>query len=747
VADPPSLGRRARRAAAAGPNDLVGRAAEKVGRVVSRRRSRRRDHVESTFLADEATPGPLRPRVALPSLSSLEPHASGLRRLTRLYLAHRFNVLGSGWVEVRHGVACDGLEGLRYPSGPAVRADADGDWLAGRLPTESLAEAQRIWRLIEPGYEPIDWQLDVKSGWRWSELTWSRDVKYGDVLGADVKVPWELARMQHLPQLALAAFIATSGRDGFEAPARYAQAFRGQVLDFIATNPPRFGVNWSMTMDVAIRVVNWLAAYDLFRSGGVTFDVSFEAIFRRSILEHGRHLVDNLEWHPTARGNHYLADVAGLLFVAAHLGRDRERDAWFAFATGAVIAEATRQLQADGSGFEASTCYHRLTAEIVAYSAALLSGVRDDDVAAVTGADMRLLRLARRIVESMPAIEISGLDAGNGVEVGGLFPGGAMERLGTAAEFTIDLTKPSGAVVQIGDNDSGRFLKLLPAIVDERPLPAEDHLDHRHLVAAVNGLLDRSDLAHFSGPWAAEAEIVRSLAGRTTATTTAGSGVWRARTVTIASRSEAIEADNWWERQPERSRWSLTIPIDGARAREGLRQLAYPDFGVYIFRSNRVFLSIRCGSVGQKGIGGHAHNDQLAIELAVDGIDWIRDPGSYVYTALPARRNEYRSVRSHFAPAPGEDEPASLGDGLFELGPGTDAQCEYWGPDGFVGRARFSGSREVTARVALRDDLIAVDYVFRGCDPDPRLSTAADWRALLPTVRFSPGYGELEDRG
>jgi hypothetical protein len=717
-----------------------------AGGIVSARRSRRRDQRESTFLPDEATPGSLRPRFALPSPSALEPHVSGLRRLSALYLAHRFNVLGSGWVEVRHGVACKGLEGWRYPPGPAVRADPDGDWLAGRLPRASLAEAQRIWRLLEPGYEAIDWQLDVKSGWRWSELTWSRDVQYGDVLGADVKVPWELARMQHLPQLALAAFIATSGSEGFEAPARYALAFRGQVLDFIATNPPRFGVNWSMTMDVAIRVVNWLAAYDLFRSGGVTFDASFEAIFRRSILEHGRHIVGNLEWHPTIRGNHYLADVAGLLFVAAHLDRDPERDAWFAFGRSAVIAEATRQLQADGSGFEASTCYHRLTAEIVAYSAALLCGAGDEDLTAVARADMGLLRLLGRAVEPAPAVETVRSDAAAGMGARGLCPAGPLERLGAAAEFTVDLTKPTGAVVQIGDNDSGRFLKLLPAIVDERPLPAEDHLDHRHLVAAINGLLDRPDLAHFSGPWAAESEIVRALGGRSTATMPAGSVAWRARSVTIASRTDGIESDDWWQRQPERSRASLTIPIDGDRAREGLRQLAYPAFGVYVFRSDRVFLSIRCGSVGQDGIGGHAHNDQLAIELAVDGVDWIRDPGSYLYTALPARRNEYRSVRAHFAPAPGGDEPASLARGLFELGPGTKAQCEYWGPDGFVGRVRFSGSREVTARIALMDDLITVDYVFRGCDPDPRLFAPADWRALLPTIRFSPGYGELEDR-
>jgi hypothetical protein len=610
---------------------------------------------------------------------------------------------------------CAGLEGLRYESGPSVQADVEGDWLLGRIPSASLPEAQRIWRLIEPGYVPIDWQLDLKSGWRWSELTWSRDLAYGRVPGADVKVPWEVARMQHLPQLALAASLAGSGTDRFEPAKRYIEAFRSQVLDFIATNPPRFGVNWTTTMDVAIRVVNWLAAYDLFRSGGTIFDEAFEAVFRRSVLEHGLHIVNNLEWHPTRRGNHYLADVAGLLFVAAHLGRDPERDAWFAFARSAVVAEASRQLQADGSGFEASTCYHRLTAEILTYSAALLIGTRDEDVAVAA-----------------PPYSL---------------PASILERLEAAAEFTVDLTKPTGSIVQIGDNDSGRFIKLLPSLIEGRPQPAEDHLDHRHLVASISGLVDRPDLEDFCRPWAAESEIVRALARRHPTTAVVDAPEWRARTVTLTRPNEAIQTDDWWQRQPERIRGSLVIPIPGGRAREGLRQLAYPDFGVYIFRSDRIFLSVRCGSVGQDGVGGHAHNDQFAIELAVDGVDWIRDPGSYLYTPLPVRRNEYRSIRAHYAPAPGANEPARLSVSLFELGPGTDARCESWGPPGFAGRAIFSGAREVISRVRLTDDEVIIDYAFRGCERDPRLTEDRDWRRLLSPIRFSTGYGQLEDRG
>ncbi len=40
--------------------------------------------------------------------------------------------------------------------------------------------------------------------------------------------------------------------------------FKCQVLDFILNNPPRMGVNWVCTMDVAIRASNMLIAYDMF---------------------------------------------------------------------------------------------------------------------------------------------------------------------------------------------------------------------------------------------------------------------------------------------------------------------------------------------------------------------------------------------------------------------------------------------------------------------------------------------------
>ena len=67
-------------------------------------------------------------------------------------------------------------------------------------------------------YEPIDWQLDFKSGYRWSDWTWYRVIRCGNIRGADVKVPWELGRLQHLPQLALAATVAIANLEMAHKP-------------------------------------------------------------------------------------------------------------------------------------------------------------------------------------------------------------------------------------------------------------------------------------------------------------------------------------------------------------------------------------------------------------------------------------------------------------------------------------------------------------------------------------------------
>jgi hypothetical protein len=675
-----------------------------------------------------------------------------LPEICRNYLEHRFDLLGSGWMQVRHGVACPGLESNVYEPQETVIADRDGHWLRGRINARNLAESRRVWSLVDPDYRPIDWQLDFKSGYRWSERAWYLTVPYGHLPGVDIKVPWELARMQHLPVLAVASGFA-SREGGPDDAAAYCREFRNQVLDFIATNPPRFGVNWRSTMDVAIRVANWLLAYDLLREQGAMFDSKFETVFRRSIYEHGRHIAGNCEWPAGQRGNHYLAHVVGLLFVSAYLPRTPECDAWFAFSLQELVRETGLQFSEDGANFEASTCYHRLSAEMVVYATALVLGMPEESVAALRDYDHRRIKV-RPGLKPAP-LHFEGTPAGitDGSEC---LPRWYLERVERMAEFTMHVTKPDGNVAQVGDNDSGRFAKLsaiyLRIAGDEAQTGGrssasnasswrESHLDHRHLIAAANVFFANADFSAFASG-SVEDQVLRALSGRRRVDS------YRCTRGVTGAESVRIGAATAWAQalrdaatvKPERKQsFAIVIPGDGVW--DGRVLYAYPHFGLYLFQSRRVFLSVRCGPVGLYGHGAHAHNDQLALELNVDGVDWIRDPGTYLYSPLPEHRNDYRSVRAHFAPRPADgSEPSSLRQGLFRLGSDPGAQCLFFGDSGFWGR--HVGYMHPLYRLVRLTETGAeiVDWLDGETDL-ASLPQRTITGVVEATIPFSPGYG------
>ena len=706
------------------------------------------------------------------------------QQLIENYLSHRFMLLGSNLVQVRHSIQCDGLAGISFPATEPVTFDSSGRWLEGRINQSNLQEAQRIWRCINmvhrkdndrPGfssYVPIDWQLDFKSGFRWSESTWYKDIKLRQQRGSDIKVPWELSRFQHLPQLALhygyllKSISPVKITDG-EADTRplniepedLVREFRNQVLDFIATNPPRFGVNWSCTMEVAIRIVNCLFAYDLFGSFGATFDDAFYNIFNRSVYEHGRHIIENLEWRDEFRGNHYLADIAGLLFVAVYLSRTHETDAWLALAIQEFTAEVTQQFLPDGSNFEGSTSYHRLSAEIVVYCTALILGLSEEKLEALNSYENSLISGKPCL---RPAPLPRHLDRFENKEsasqsAASLFSPDYLERLDKMAEFTIGITKPSGHVVQIGDNDSGRFFKLLPIYsasisntahltpkdeygdsinLSASQAPREDHLDHRHLVAAINGLFNRADFTEFSASHTLESTIVRQLAnGRT---------LPKKHLTPHNQNDETLLAESLELRTEEGLNLnlqtsSMVYNFTGADLRQDLLIRSYPYFGLFIYESTRLFLAIRCGPVGQNGQGGHAHNDQLAIELVVDGIELIVDPGTFIYTPLPEWRNEYRSVKAHFAPRIGDHEPGDLSLGLFRLPDTAQPRCLKFSETEFLGYHLGYG-RPIYRRITIEEQRIVIDDMFADRPPNNLLNGENLFSSSVP---FSPGYGEI----
>jgi len=731
----PDFKRYIKRALTNPPGETMRKAAGKIRGKLDAASRRRYDASNSTF--DRPDFGG---RGLLSYFNGLSPgcfaHVSkGLAAVSDLYVRHRFDLLGSGWTAVEHGVECRGLEGNVYGPNPAVSPDSEGKWLEDRINPANLEDSKKIWRLVDTGYVPIDWHLDFKSGYRWREGTWYPDIDYGGMPGVDVKVPWELARMQHLPQTAAAFGLASAGAKGFRAPEDYSREFRNQVLDFTATNPPRYGVNWKCTMDVAIRAANMLVARDLFRAFGAQFDEEFEQEFTCAIYRHGLYIVENLEWLQEFRSNHYLADIAGLVFVSAYLPVTDETSAWLAFAVRELVREFELQFNPDGTNFEASTCYHRLSTEIVVYATALVLGLGEDKKSALRSGDISFDPGAAP--EFSGPVEFFEAPGGGGSSP---FPPWYIERLEKAAEFTMHCTRPDGHVCQVGDNDSGRFFKLYPVFAGNDRSdagPAEDHLDHRHLVSAVNSFFDRQDFTEFSRP-GLETDIIHLLSGGARFQSYKSAGEPSAEKVRTGDESVIKEAEEILSNAPEGSVCAYSFAVDKNILEKGLDLYGYTGFGMYIFRSERFFMAVRCGSTGQNGNGGHAHNDQLCVELEIDGKMITRDPGTYLYTPLPERRNEYRSVAAHFAPrAAGGAEPSGLEAGLFTLDGDPQAECLYFRENGFVGHHTGYGV-PVCRMIKISEGKIEITDFSTGIELE---KAGGEDSVETGPPPFSPGYG------
>jgi hypothetical protein len=69
--------------------------------------------------------------------------------------------------------------------------------------------------------------------------------------------------------------------------------------------------------------------------------------------------------------------------------------------------------------------------------------------------------------------------------------------------------------------------------------------------------------------------------------------------------------------------------------------------GLHVLRAGEALLAVSAGPKGQRGVGGHNHQDQLSFELHLHGVPVIVDPGTGEYTRDPGTRNAFRSTPAH----------------------------------------------------------------------------------------------------
>jgi hypothetical protein len=220
----------------------------------------------------------------------------------------------------------------------------------------------------------------------------------------DVKVPWEYSRLQFLMWLAEGSTAPEI--DGVSAFKQY----RRISLDWIASNPVGFGVNWISSMEVAIRGVNLGIATAIFADN---LDSDELSIIVGSLENHLQFIVRFPEVSDVS-GNHYLANLLGV-YVLSYLVRGPQDSSTLGHLD-AFLSEAGQQFETDGVHLERAPTYHRLCLDMVALVIALE------------------VRQGRRLTDGLIAILHRGLDFCEGI---------------SSADRRLPL---------FGDNDSGHVL-------------------------------------------------------------------------------------------------------------------------------------------------------------------------------------------------------------------------------------------------------------------------------------------------
>jgi Heparinase II/III N-terminus/Heparinase II/III-like protein len=240
---------------------------------------------------------------------------------------------------------------------------------------EEIVEQHR-WKLLGFGekcfgFPEVEWNRDPLSGIVWPSDYHARINLFRDD-GSDARVLWELNRLSHLITLGRAYALTKDEKFSVE--------FVRQIASWRQQNPVARGVNWNCAMEVALRAINLLGAFSLFlRSPRMTEEMLMQLL--TMLDQHGAHIRRNLEFSHIATSNHYLCDVAGLLWLGTMLPELEAARDWREFGLRELLNEMDKQILPDGADYESSTGYHRLALELFLYSFVLchLNGLKIDE--------------------------------------------------------------------------------------------------------------------------------------------------------------------------------------------------------------------------------------------------------------------------------------------------------------------------------------------------------------------------------
>jgi hypothetical protein len=316
--------------------------------------------------------------------------------------------------------------------------------LRKRFPAEEAAIVNRADRICEGffdllGYENLyfknkipDWHYDPISQKTSPKIHWSKIEEVNAAETGDKKIIWELNRHQYFTTLGRAYWLTKDEK--------YAETFVVHLKNWLAENPPKIGVNWLSSLELAFRSISWIWAFYFFKdSTQFTSEVLTQML--KYLYLHARHLETYLSTY-FSPNTHLTGEALGLYFLGTFLSEIKESERWKNLGYKILLDALDFQVRADGVYCEQSSHYHRYTTDFYA----------------------NLLVL--RQLQGEPIEQKH------------------REKLNQLFEFLLFITEPNGETVLIGDDDGGRFFFL-----DEKPIT-----DFRPTLALGAALFGRGDL-------------------------------------------------------------------------------------------------------------------------------------------------------------------------------------------------------------------------------------------------------------
>jgi hypothetical protein len=279
--------------------------------------------------------------------------------------------------------------------------------------------------------DPIDWQFEPLTGKRIPRLHWSKlDFLDAEVAG-DKKIIWELNRHQYFVTLGQAYWLT-----GDE---HYARIFAAHLAAWMDANPPKSGINWASSLEIAFRSMAWVWAFYFFKSSPSVPGETFKRAWKFLYLS-ARHLESYLSTY-FSPNTHLTGEALGLFFLGTLLPEFRAANRWRDLGAEILIEQLPLHVHRDGVYFEQSSYYHRYTTDFY----------------------LQFLLLARSNKYSLPAQ----------VE----------QDLVLLLDHLMYITRPDGTTPLFGDDDGGRLTML-----DVRPAN-----DFRGTLAVGAVMMDRDD--------------------------------------------------------------------------------------------------------------------------------------------------------------------------------------------------------------------------------------------------------------